>query len=219
MSGRIRTIKPELLDDKVTAGLSDIAFRLFVASLILADDYGNLRWEPEWLKAQVFWLRRTTLDEVADALDELESKLVHAYIISDQRYGAIRGWAKHQQVDKPGKPIIPGPPEEVATPSRDSRDSLETDHRSLTPTPGGEVERDPPVPLREHIRALRIQAGISSRELDRRAGLSEGHVNHIENGDITRLRVDTIQRLAVALDVTTSSLVDLIPLELKARVA
>ena len=75
------------------------------------------------------------------------------------------------------------------------------------------------VPLGEHIHALRIQAGISSRELDRRAGLSEGHVNHIENGDITRLRVDTIQRLAVALDVTTSSLVDLIPLELKARVA
>ena len=43
MSGRIRTIKPELLDDAVTAGLSDMAFRLFVSSIVLADDYGRLR--------------------------------------------------------------------------------------------------------------------------------------------------------------------------------
>jgi two-component system sensor histidine kinase BaeS len=37
MSGRIRTIKPELLDDERTATLSDAAFRLFIGLILLAD--------------------------------------------------------------------------------------------------------------------------------------------------------------------------------------
>lgn len=40
---RIRTLKPEILEDARTAGLSDAAFRLFVAMIVLADDHGNLR--------------------------------------------------------------------------------------------------------------------------------------------------------------------------------
>ena len=55
MAGRIRTIKPELLEDDATAGLSDSAWRVFVSMLLLADDYGNLRANPMLLDAAIFW--------------------------------------------------------------------------------------------------------------------------------------------------------------------
>ena len=52
MAGRIRSIKPELLDDEVAAGLSDAAWRLFVSSWILADDHGCFRAGARYLAPQ-----------------------------------------------------------------------------------------------------------------------------------------------------------------------
>lgn len=43
MAGRIRSMKPEILDDAIIAGLTDAAFRLFIAMIMVADDHGNLR--------------------------------------------------------------------------------------------------------------------------------------------------------------------------------
>jgi hypothetical protein len=113
MSGRIRTIKPELIEDAITAGLSDMAFRLFVACILLADDYGNLRFEPAWLKGQVYWARKVDAEPFAAALLEIEA-LVLPYAVKGQRYGAIRNWKRHQRVQKPGKPRVPAPPETLS---------------------------------------------------------------------------------------------------------
>jgi len=41
VAGRIRCIKPELLEDERTAGLSHEAFRLFIGLILLSDDEGN----------------------------------------------------------------------------------------------------------------------------------------------------------------------------------
>lgn len=141
MSGRIRSIKPELLEDAVTAGLSDIAFRLFVACILFADDHGYLRFEPAWIRGQVYWARDVELHAFTAALEELEP-LIEAYVVKGQRYGAIRGWKKHQRVDKPGKPRCPPPPESVARPSRESPEDLAPDLRS--PIPDHDHERDLP---------------------------------------------------------------------------
>lgn len=108
MAGRIRTLKPELLEDAKTAGLSDTAFRLFVSAILLADDYGNLRAEPGYLRGQIWWKREPSAAFDA-ALDEL-APLVALYEVNGQRYGHIRGWTKHQRVDRPGKPRCPPPP-------------------------------------------------------------------------------------------------------------
>ncbi len=132
MSGRIRSIKPELLDDAVTAGLSHVAFRLFVAAIVLADDYGNLRLEPGWVRGQVFWAQDVPLADVAAALDEL-GPLILGYEVNGQRYGSIRNWSKHQKVSHPGKPRVPGPRETLAKLSGDPPESLVPDLRSPIP--------------------------------------------------------------------------------------
>lgn len=140
MSGRIRSIKPELLDDAVTANLSDMAFRLFIATIVLADDYGRLRAEPGWLMGQIFWARTVQVETFLAALGELEP-LIRFYTVNGQRYAEIRNWAKHQKVSHPGKPRVPAPPEALPRPSGESPETLVPDLRS--PIPISDPEREP----------------------------------------------------------------------------
>lgn len=109
MAGRIRSIKPELIDDAVTAGLSHEAFRLFVAMIVLADDHGNLRASPNYLDGQVFHERRS-LVPMAQLVIELGRKLVTFYAVDGQPYAHLNGWHKHQRIENAGEPRVPVPP-------------------------------------------------------------------------------------------------------------
>jgi hypothetical protein len=107
MAGRIRSIKPELLDDELAAGLSDAAWRLWISSWLLADDYGNARAGEKYLAAQVW---HDTSKKVARPLGELiEKGFVEPYSCDGQRYVHIRGWTKHQRIDNAGKARMPAP--------------------------------------------------------------------------------------------------------------
>ncbi len=131
MAGRIRTIKPELLEDERTATLSHEAFRLFVGLLLLADDYGNFRANPKMLDGAVYHSQETR-EGLASLLDELARvSLVTLYRVRDQAYGHLRGWDKHQKVDKPSKPRMPSPSDveavriaSISATSRDPRGSV-----------------------------------------------------------------------------------------------
>lgn len=114
---RIRTIKPEILEDEKTAGLSHEGFRLFIGIISLADDHGLLRADAAWLNGQVFWSTpaRNGLAGVEERIDELAAAdLIQLYEVRGQRYMSIRGWSKHQRVDHPSKPRVPPPSEEGA---------------------------------------------------------------------------------------------------------
>lgn len=107
MSGRIRTLKPEWLDDERLALASSDARVLSVALLLLADDYGNGRAAPTLLAGRIF--PGKVPETLARALAEIEGWFVELYEADGQRYFHIRNWAKHQKVDKPGKPRVPPP--------------------------------------------------------------------------------------------------------------
>lgn len=117
MSRRIRTIKPEILDDDKTAGLSHVAWRLFVSGLTLSDDHGNLRAGVTYLAGQVFHsCPHTDSDAIRTAVDELiEAGLWQVYTVRGQTYAHIRGWSKHQRIDNAGKPRVPPPGEADGT--------------------------------------------------------------------------------------------------------
>ena len=106
---RIRTVKPELLDDEKVSRLSHAAFRLFLGVILLADDHGNLRGALDFLQGRVF---HSTSADVAAALAELiEAGLVRPYLVRQQAFLAVTGWAKHQKITRPSRPHIPGPNE------------------------------------------------------------------------------------------------------------
>lgn len=115
---RIRSLKPEIVEDEVTAGLSDAAFRLFVSLIVLSDDYGRVRGNPGWVAAHVWWNVRGEPPRVAEVIAELEAAgrtdtkpgLITRYEVAGQSYLAISGWAKHQRIDNAGSSIIPPPP-------------------------------------------------------------------------------------------------------------
>lgn len=107
MSGRIRTMKPEWLDDERLALASSDARVLSVALILLADDYGNGRASLPLLAGRVF--PGKILETVESALAELAGWFVELYSADGQQYFHIRNWAKHQKVDKPGKPRVPAP--------------------------------------------------------------------------------------------------------------
>jgi transcriptional regulator with XRE-family HTH domain len=59
--------------------------------------------------------------------------------------------------------------------------------------------------LGEHIRRLRVAAGLTQDELGRRAGMSRAVVQHIESGH-RQGRSRTLRRLAAALDAPYAEL-------------
>jgi hypothetical protein len=105
---RIRSAKPELLEDEKAGPLPHDTWRLFVSTWLLADDYGNLRASPLLIHGAVFWAHHDA--DVARMLRELgEAGMLTFYTVRGQRYAHINGWEKHQKVDHPGKPLCPGP--------------------------------------------------------------------------------------------------------------
>jgi hypothetical protein len=109
MAKRIRTIKPEILEDEVVATLPHLDWRLFVSLFVVADDYGNLRGVDAMVRGVAMWGRREETDEsIGEAIDRLvELDLLRRYVVRGQTYLHIAGWSKHQKVDRPGKPLVP----------------------------------------------------------------------------------------------------------------
>jgi hypothetical protein len=109
MGARIRSIKPQILENERTAELSHEAWRLFVSMITLADDYGNLHAAPARLVGAVFWGREAEAP-IQNLLGELvDAGLVHLYAANGHACAHLLGWREHQRVDKPGKPRVPAP--------------------------------------------------------------------------------------------------------------
>ena len=142
MSGRIRSIKPEWLEDELMAAASDEARVLSVALILMADDHGRGRASTASLAAGAWRYElerddganaRETLAKTSRAFRELvEMRFVVAYDVERQRYYEIRNWSKHQKVDKPSKPRVPAPLETLASPPRDPRGGLEESPRLIS---------------------------------------------------------------------------------------
>ena len=124
MAGRIRSIKPEILEDTKTASLTHLEYRVFVGSWLLADDHGNLRGDPDYVRGQIVWASRESRESVAKALESLARvSLLNKYVVRGQVYFHVAGWEKHQRVDKPGKPRMPLPSESDQVFTEHSRES------------------------------------------------------------------------------------------------
>jgi len=125
---RIRTIKPELLEDEKAASLSHVEWRTWVSCILLADDYGNFRAHPQRVASAIMWAHSDV--DMKAVLRRLNSiGLIELYSVDGQAYAHLTGWEKHQRVDKPGKPTCPGreTPAKVPGDSLGSREELHDD--------------------------------------------------------------------------------------------
>lgn len=122
---RIRSIKPEFWDDrKLAKRASRDARLLYVALWNLADEWGRLNGDPQWIKGQVFSYD-DDLDcaAIAKLLEELENPAlgaVVAYEVDGDPYLFLPKLSKHQRLEPEkvngGRSRLPAPPAWAAGP-------------------------------------------------------------------------------------------------------
>lgn len=184
MAGRIRSIKPELLEDEEVASLSDAAWRLWVSLITMADDYGNCRAGEQILAAHVW---QDTSHEVHDHLVECQAKRrIIAYRNNDQPYVHVRNFQKHQRIDNAGKPKVPGPRDQGSTRVR----LVSRRHADIQGSPLWiSIE---PMPLRSVPPAPEEAAPVEERAVSpeaERAAVAESGKVKLESGFDLALRV------------------------------
>jgi len=133
---RIRTLKPEWLDDERLIMASPAARVLSVALILLADDYGRGRGNPDILVPRIFPGHPRESREAYAELARLG--FFRAYEVRGQTYFEIANWSKHQRVDRPGKPRVPAPSEADAK----DRESHAKDRESHATDPDRDHDPD-----------------------------------------------------------------------------
>jgi hypothetical protein len=173
VAGRIRTIKPELLENARTGRLDDEAWRLYVSMLLLADDYGNLYGDHDRIAGAVFW--HGPRRDIRETLARLSrAGLVMPYEVAGQPYVTILGWSEHQRVDKPGKARVPSPDRDLM-PIRETLakvpETLAPDLRSGSPTTTSLFPAAAPLDLVSSKFDFEVIYALYPRKLGRKKGL------------------------------------------------
>jgi hypothetical protein len=211
---RIRTVKPEWLDDELLCECTSDARVLSIALLLLADDEGRGRAGIAHLAGRVFAYSEDHRAVAERALRELEAaRYVIIYEVDGQRYYQIRNWAKHQKVDKPRLSQLPeytgvanpresvaNPRESVANPRDDvanvlasrarapgsdaTDQDLDHDHYPTTTTTTRES-----APTETGPRPVVVVVDPRSGEPVRRAQVPKPKVNPLTEDDVASLKI------------------------------
>jgi len=110
---RIRSLKPDWLEDERMSSCSIEARVLSIALILLADDYGRGRAGRMLLLGRVF--PGMAPETLTKACDDLAPWYVRFYEADGQTYFQITNWEKHQRVDRPGPDRFPRPNPESST--------------------------------------------------------------------------------------------------------
>jgi hypothetical protein len=119
---RIRTIKPDFWSDETLTECSLSARLLFIGTWNFADDKGNLEHSWKQLKMKVFPADDV---KVLGLVNELIAHgLLIEYSVSDKKYLHIKGFEKHQVINRPSVSNIPEFDESLITHGGLTEDSL-----------------------------------------------------------------------------------------------
>jgi len=102
---RIRTIKPDFWTDAALIECSLNARLLFIGTWNFADDFGNLDRSAKQAKARIFPADTVDCEPMIQEL--ITHGLLIEYSVNDKKYLHIRGFRKHQVINRPGKPQCP----------------------------------------------------------------------------------------------------------------
>ena len=102
---RIRTIKPEFWTDPALMECSLSARLLFIGILNFADDEGNIEAHEKMIKVQVFPGDSIKIGPLIKSL--IKQNLLIPYVVNERNYYHIRGFKKHQLINRPSAPKCP----------------------------------------------------------------------------------------------------------------
>lgn len=102
---RIRTIKPEFWTDEALTECSLSARLLFIGTFNFADDNGNLEASAKQLKMKIFPADNIDCQPLLNEL--ITHGLLIEYSYQGVKYLNIKGFKKHQVINRPSKTNIP----------------------------------------------------------------------------------------------------------------
>jgi len=104
---RIRTVKPDFWTDEKVVELSMAARLTVIGSLNFADDNGNLERSAKKLKMQIF--PADSIDCEPLIQEVIAQGMFNEYSVNGKNYLHIKGFCKHQVINRPSKSNIPAP--------------------------------------------------------------------------------------------------------------
>jgi len=106
---RIRTVKPAFFSDEKLGQCKRDSRLLFIGLWVHGDDYGTVRSNPAWIKANVFpYDNDISTENIKEWAAELsDKKMIIPFEYKKENFYHIRTFYKHQRVDKKSEPIIP----------------------------------------------------------------------------------------------------------------
>lgn len=108
---RIRTIKPEIWQHEKIGRVTRDERLLFVGLLTMVDDEGRLREMPHAIRGHIFPYDRVSDRQLEKWLGGLErARLIVRYGAGRERFASIRGFKRHQVINRPRESDLPPPP-------------------------------------------------------------------------------------------------------------
>ena len=97
---KIRSLKPELLEDEALGRCALGARLMFIGMISLADDEGRLRATAAFLRSRIFpYNDDLTVQDVAVWVNQLAAaNVITLYECEDQTFAHLVGWEKHQRI-------------------------------------------------------------------------------------------------------------------------
>jgi hypothetical protein len=121
---RIRSIKPEFWSDDSVLDCSPLARLMFIGTWNFADDAGNMDRSAKQLKTRIFPVDDIDCEPLV--LELLTHGLLIEYSVSGKKYLHIPGFADHQIINRPSKPVVPTYQESLRTPGALTEGSMST---------------------------------------------------------------------------------------------
>jgi len=102
---RIRTVKPEFWTDEALTECSMSARLMFIGMFNFSDDVGNIERSSKQLKMKIFPADNIDCEPLVHEL--MTHGILIEYSVSDKKYLHIKGFRKHQVINRPSKSNIP----------------------------------------------------------------------------------------------------------------
>jgi hypothetical protein len=196
---RIRTIKPDFWTDDAVTECSVSARLLFIGMWNFADDRGNLERSAKQIKARVFPVDAIDCEPLI--LQLMKHRLLVEYAAGGKKYLHIRGFTKHQVINRPslgGCPVYEPSmrtPEGLTEPSVSAHTGSEGIGRDSEGSRKGSAEGEQPVPPPAPELTLQPSAPAAPPASAPKKASPAKKTLLPENFELTGKRLDTAIRL------------------------
>lgn len=130
---RIRTVKPEFFSSLTVASLPLTARLTFIGLWTHCDDDGRCVDDARLIRAALWPLDDRSIDDVEQDVCVLsEAALIVRYKVGGRRFLAVKGWQKHQKINRPRASELPPPPDPPMPPLTSQNEPSVEAHGAFT---------------------------------------------------------------------------------------